>query len=334
MPVSKSRLFYALLSTHTLMVMGTTILIIYTLSVAPLDEPLLYLSVLVLFLAYYFYGGVLDMRVYRNDSVVHQRMISGMSCLQTRYKPTWYLLNANLQTLFAAAGRPSPDVTFERELVEGVYPDGEICRLDWCNPIPATKVPPTTTTTTTTRTNNGSTSNNTNTSSATASTASSKAPVVILFHGLTGGSDDSNMHYLTQAIHRIGWHVVIPVRRGCGDEATITVPKFYAYGGIEDTAHVVDYIATKMRGHVILGVGISAGSNILANYLGTLGSRSRIQAAISVANGFCWDKGTRAIESTTLFGTLSCRASCTTHCLAVTAVSSTTTNDMSSTRPM
>lgn len=261
MTLSKSRIFWACVSLHSLMVCFTIVALCYAAYIAPLGEPLLHITILSLFLIYYFYGGVLDIQIFSNDSVMQHRIVSEMKCLSS-YRPTPYLINANLQTLFAAIGRPHPDVHFERELVTHVYPDGEVCRLDWSY----------------------------------APNALSNTPVVIVFHGLTGGSDDSNMHYITQICNRRGWHVVIPVRRGCGDDACITKPKFYAYGGLEDTEYVVEFIATKMAGHPILGVGISAGSNILANYLGLYGKSSKITGAISVANGYCWEKGTRMIQ--------------------------------------
>jgi hypothetical protein len=175
------------------------------------------------------------------------------------YVPTPFLTNLDGQTLFAAAGRTCPKaielapaspnssstktlkktVSFDRELVQGVYADGEICVVDWsfsplsadgwgrnaCEGRPSVVAP-----------------------QPLAQSSTALSPVIILFHGLTGGSDDSNLHYLAKVFNLKGWHVVIPVRRGCAEE-NITVTGFkslhYPYGDKKDTELAVRYISRK-----------------------------------------------------------------------------------------
>lgn len=127
--------------------------------------------------------------------------------------------------------------------------------------------------------------------------ASGRRPIVIIFHGLTGGSEDNNVYHVAKWLLRKGWHVVVPVRRGCADSAEyVTVPKHYAYGGLEDTEHVVNFICDAMPDFPILAVGLSAGSNVMSNYIAVHGRLSRILGAVSIANGFCWERGTAAIR--------------------------------------
>ena len=188
------------------------------------------------------------------------------------YLPTPFLLNANLQTLFAALGRPGLEqrILYDREIVKNLFPDGEVCVLDWSYAPESARA-----------------------------RQSTPTPVVILFHGLTSGSDDSNVLYVAKAINDAGWHAVIPVRRGCCTDSIssdLAVPKHYAYGDVEDTEYVVHYISRKMEGHPLLSVGLSAGSNIMCNYLGLYGRASRIIGAVSVANGYCWERGTQALQ--------------------------------------
>ena len=232
------------------------------------------------------------------------------------YVPTPFLTNPNFQTLFAAAGRPSPKaihvaapvangnrrrtVSYDRELVQGVYADGEICVLDWSfSPMSpdtygcgaAAGSSPDLAATTEPLSGSSSTEDT--------SSTGERAPVIILFHGLTGGSDDSNLHFLTKIFNLKGWHVVIPVRRGCAEE-NITITGFkalhYAYGDKKDTELAVRYISRKMRGHPLFACGISAGSNVMCNYLAKRGDASRIRGGVSIANGFCWNRGTAAIR--------------------------------------
>lgn len=289
MAVSKQRVFLALASLHSLMVLFTGVAFLYTAFLMPWREPIVYLTLTALFLWYYYYGGVLEMNIYADDSPVQVRLITNIASLhRLPYRPSPWILNANAQTLFAVIGRPNPNVFYEREMASDVFADGELCRLDWSfasnglgtaggGAAPTSPTSP-------------------SCAAAVVNPPQDGAPVVILFHGLTGGSDDRTMHYVTQAINRLGYHVVIPVRRGCGDDRELTKPKFYAYGGLEDTEFVVSYIAQKVAGRLLLGVGISAGSNILANYLAVSGADSKIKGAVSIANGYCWDRGTAALQ--------------------------------------
>lgn len=210
------------------------------------------------------------------------------------YKPTFYLDNPFVQTMYASALRADPKVSYDRELVTNLYADGEVCILDWSFSSVA---------------NDGWTSVTPPTRDPTSPSycrhKKSPAPVVILFHGLTGGSDDSNMHYTTRILNQYGFHVVIPVRRGCADVVNlISRNKSYPYGDEEDTAHVVNYISKKMEGHWLVGVGLSAGSNVLCMYLGTQGANSKLKAAVSVANGYCWNSGTEVIVANKFYSTL------------------------------
>jgi predicted alpha/beta-fold hydrolase len=126
--------------------------------------------------------------------------------------------------------------------------------------------------------------------------APTKVPVVLLFPGLTSGSDDGNACCLAQAIAAQGWHVVMPIRRGCCDDPSLTTKgKYYAYGGLEDSTHVVEHVARTMPGHPLFAVGLSAGSNVAVNYVASAGRFSQVLGCVSVANGFCWQRGTRAL---------------------------------------
>lgn len=210
------------------------------------------------------------------------------------YKPTFYLESPSVQTVYATALRADPQTLYDREVVTHLYADGEACVLDWSFSSVA---------------NDGWSDPAGRSGGAEGDAAPAfgpPAPVVVLFHGLTGGSDDCNMHYTTRILNANGFHVVIPVRRGCADAANlISRNKHYPYGDESDTALAVEYIARKMRGHWLMGIGLSAGSNVLSIYLGTQGSRSRLRAGIAVANGYCWNVGTRAIvEGSAFWSTL------------------------------
>jgi predicted alpha/beta-fold hydrolase len=305
-------------------------------------------------LYYYFYAAGTT-RIYTSATPSEQRLLRRIPCVRGRgYYPTPYLVNPNIQTLFAAMGRPLPPVEFHRQLNHDVYPDGEVCIVDWAFATAeeqqrwetrnvehhrAGAVP-----LRTTRHEEASraarrsfrdaaeylnsirgaragrekgANGHRNAGHCPFGTAgphsddvyrsylidknhrlrSGRPPVVIIFHGLTGGHEDVNVYYVAYWLLQRGWHVVVPVRRGCADcPSYLSRPKHYAYGGIEDTAFVVNHIADSMPGHPIYGVGLSAGSNVVVNYMAIHGRTSRIFGAVSVANGYCWDSGTAAIR--------------------------------------
>ena len=203
---------------------------------------------------------------------------------ERQYVPTPYLLHSNLQTLFAVMGRPDPNVRYTRERSYIVYRDGEIALFDWS----LAKEPSTVV-------ELAKLVKADSVKLDTMSNIACKPIIVVLFHGLTGGSVDSNMHYLTKIFNAHGLHVVIPVRRGCGGPESLTRPKHYAYGDVEDSVCVVDHIARTNPKALLVGLGVSAGSNVLANYLGTQGANSKLLGAVSIANGYCWERGTTAI---------------------------------------
>jgi predicted alpha/beta-fold hydrolase len=291
--VSKRKIFFALISFHTLYVIGVAVGLLYVGLWLPWREPLLYVVLSTLFVVYYQTSGVLEMNIYHDDSVMQHCLINHMPTLgRSAYRPSPWLLNRNLQTLYAALGRPYPNVKYVRELVDHVYPDGEICVLDWA------------------RASESQVAEAERAKGAWATRAPSPfdaPPVVVLFHGLTGDSGDLNLQYLTRAFNEKGWDVVIPIRRGCGDGSIkLTRQKHYSYGGLQETEFVVEYIYRKVKPlrRPLIGVGLSAGSNILANYLGTYGSRSRLSGGISVANGYCWNKGTEALRRSPVWDTI------------------------------
>ena len=373
MLVSKRKLFFALLTPHTLISVLYLVGLVWGGLWFPWSRLFEVIALLGAFVGYYF---VLEARPptihsHLRDNPTRQRLVAALrpKVLRGRnYWPTPYLLNANAQTFFAAMGRPLPALELQREVVHGLLADGELCVLDWLvgtkkfsgrggsssltprgsasSPGHAKMYP--------TVGSSGGPSSVTvmnpfvaavnsraamrpchfSDADAVGTFGSQRRPLVIIFHGLTGGTNDVNIYYLAQFIHDgLGWDVVMPIRRGCADDhSLLTQPKHYAYGGLEDTAHVVNYVAAKanavtslalevaivvgsgvvdsdmasFRGVVgamgsqgqrpIFALGISAGSNVMANYLAEFAGIAPIVGGLSVANGYCWDRGTQAIR--------------------------------------
>lgn len=230
-------------------------------------------------------------RIYGSLTPSRRRMLSELRCLDGRgYLPTPYLTQTDLQTICGVMGRPWPGIRYDSECVDNLLHDGEVSVFDWAwapeglaakaaepwshlipsflQPIDFVTEPE-------------------------KMLVPRKAPVIIIMHGLTLIGGDLTIDHLVYRMNALGWHCVVPIRRGCHDK--LRVPKYYDYGGIDDVVPTVEYIAQRMKGHPLFAVGLSCGSNILTNYLALTSHHTepRILGAISIANGFCWQTGTR-----------------------------------------
>lgn len=314
--LNKERLLQALLHPVTLRAGGINVLIVaavvVTVKLAP-SYLVAFLLVAGAYAAYYYLDVCAPTQLlFVPESGTAQRLLDRMPCLRLGgYRPSPWLANRHIQTLWGAF-RPqdASRLGISREFAHGVFADGENLVLDWYRATPEQCA-------------RGEDEWRDGLVAAFAGvhdfiehtveqaaqqrrrhhfTAASEGkiprnnPVIIVFHGLTSACGDPNILRLIELFNAQGWHAVIPIRRGCGDDPElVTRPKYYAYGGLEDAGVTVEHIARTVPDHPLFAIGISAGSNVAVNYLGTQGRCSLVLGAVSVANGFCWQRGTQAL---------------------------------------
>ena len=161
--------------------------------------------------------------------------------------PSW-LAGGHAQTIwpyFVAR----PDVRYRRERV--ITPDGDFWDFDWFD----------------------------------APEGNAIAPLVVLFHGLEGGSGSHYARTLMTALAAIGWCGVIPHFRGCSGELN-TKPRAYHSGDHEEVEAMLCAIRARVGSDVaIRAVGVSLGGSALLNWLGRAGraATTTIAAAVSVS---------------------------------------------------
>ena len=109
-----------------------------------------------------------------------------------RYRAPLWLPGGNLQTLYPALLARHPAVTYRRERWD--TPDGDFIDLDWTITRPA-----------------------------------ESAPVMVLFHGLEGGSASHYARSLMHAANHRGWQGVVVHFRGCSGELN-RLPRAYHSG--------------------------------------------------------------------------------------------------------
>src|SRR5207249_1618231 len=93
--------------------------------------------------------------------------------------------------------------------------------------------------------------------------AQSDAPLVVLFHGLEGGSTSHYARALLAALAQRGWRGVVPHFRGCGGEPN-RLPRAYHSGDHADVAAMLAAIRARIApSSTLYAVGVSLGGSAL-----------------------------------------------------------------------
>jgi predicted alpha/beta-fold hydrolase len=160
--------------------------------------------------------------------------------------PAW-LPGGHAQTIYAALLAPRPLVRYQRERWE--TPDGDFIELDW-----------------------GQTT-------FFASQAQEPArqekrglsPILVLFHGLEGGSASHYALALMAEVARRGWRGVVVHFRGCGG-AENRLPRAYHSGDSAEVDWILRRLAASGAGAPLYAAGVSLGGNVLLKWLGEAGA--------------------------------------------------------------
>ncbi|KAJ1979471.1 hypothetical protein H4R34_002815 [Dimargaris verticillata] len=171
------------------------------------------------------------------------------------FTPSRWLFNGHLQTAAVTklAFFKGYDVDYHRELVS--LPDGGAVALDW---YPSFEEQP-----------------------------DSSIPIVLILHGLTGGSHEFYVRALVQWMTAAPYHyrAVVMNNRGCGFSELLT-PQMYSAGYTDDLRFVLNRLHRQFPDTSMLAAGFSLGANILVKYLGEEEGRCFLQGAVAVGNPF------------------------------------------------
>lgn len=175
------------------------------------------------------------------------------------YRAPWWLPGGHLQTIWPYL-RGAPAIALRRERWERA--DGDFNDLDWLD-------------------------------------APAESPLVVLFHGLEGGSRSHYARALMHALREIGWRGVVAHFRGCSGEPN-RLPRAYHAGDSAEIAALLAHLRHQAGTAPLYVVGVSLGGNALLKWLGEWGPRAeayvRRAAAVSapldmVAAGQALDRG-------------------------------------------
>ncbi|KAG8954249.1 hypothetical protein FRC04_000472 [Tulasnella sp. 424] len=177
--------------------------------------------------------------------------------LSKPYYPCWWLPTGHAQTAYCVvADFESVDtVVYKRTLLR--LPDGGTIGLDF-TPLTPTR------------------------------DQDENAPVIVVLHGLSGGSQESYIRSILatacapKSEGGLGARAVVVNFRGCCG-VPLTSPQFYSAGHTDDIRSALLYISAKYPKAPLLGVGFSLGANVLTRYVGEEGGNSRLKTAVVLA---------------------------------------------------
>ena len=162
--------------------------------------------------------------------------------------PPW-LAGGHAQTIYPYF-LPRPPIRYRRERIE--TPDGDVWDFDWLAD----------------------------------GAADEHAPLVVLFHGLEGGSRSHYACMLMRALAERRWRGVVPHFRGCGGELNLR-PRAYHSGDHEEIGGMLAAVRERapIDGASLYAVGVSLGGSALVNWLGRAGdsAKTTLRAAAAIS---------------------------------------------------
>lgn len=104
-------------------------------------------------------------------------------------------------------------------------------------------------------------------------------PTMLVLHTISG-NPQSMRGFVRYIRETLGWRVALCVRRGHGD-MTLQTPNFNTMGNTDDFSAQIAHIQKCFPESDLYATGISAGSGVLAHYLGKVGTNTPIKAAVA-----------------------------------------------------
>lgn len=168
--------------------------------------------------------------------VTHRNKFVQENCetLREHFIPAWWAINGHIETVALSMMGNRRQISKRREMI--TMEDEGCVGIDWIVAVDSLEFNETTC--------NG---------------------LLVVIPGLTSTSD--NYKDLYKIAHRENFLPVVFNKRGHGG-VRLTTPKLQSFGDTSDLRHCIKHIVSKYPGKALVGIGYSAGSGLLARYIG------------------------------------------------------------------
>jgi predicted alpha/beta-fold hydrolase len=120
-------------------------------------------------------------------------------------------------------------------------------------------------------------------------------PMLIVLHGLSGGSHEIYLRAAIEPLVKARWEVCVVNARGCA-QSKITSSVLYNARATWDVRQTVKWAREKWPKRKLYGMGFSLGANIMTNYLGEEGDKCLLTAAVIASNPWNLDASSLALQ--------------------------------------
>jgi predicted alpha/beta-fold hydrolase len=202
------------------------------------------LAILVIATLYYFFKVVKKPSLIYQPTLLNSAIVSATKALNKPYYATPWLFNTHLQLIVLGFIKGFSKPLEYDQHDELMMPDGGKVGIDWLG----VDLPENT-------------------------------PTMIVLHTISG-NPQSMRGFVRYVKETLGWRVALCVRRGHGD-MDLQTANFNTMGNTDDFAAQVQHIQQRFPQADLYATGISAGSGVLAHYLGIAGKNTPIKAAVA-----------------------------------------------------
>lgn len=194
-------------------------------------------------------------QVHCHDNERNRQLLAALPALRQPFRPTPWLFNAHAQLIFHGLRKKGQQAGAHYDHQERLtMSDGGHTALVWKgHDLPAT------------------------------------TPTIVLLHTITGSP--ASMAELVSDLHTgTGWRVVLCLRRGHAD-LPLSTARLNILGSTDDLREQLHVIRRRFPASPLYSVGSSAGSGLLARFLGEEGDASPFKAAFAYCPGYNTDEG-------------------------------------------
>ncbi|KAL8830235.1 MAG: hypothetical protein Q9191_001549 [Dirinaria sp. TL-2023a] len=120
-------------------------------------------------------------------------------------------------------------------------------------------------------------------------------PMLVVLHGLVGGSHEIYLRQVIRPIVEAGWEACVVNSRGCA-ESKLSTGVLYNARATWDLRQTVRWLKKAFPNRRLFGLGFSLGANIMVNYLGEEGSSCMLEAVVVCSNPWNLEAGSLALQ--------------------------------------